>query len=183
MSNNLHEPLTQWGASRVSEIKIIRPKWSCSSTTGPLSIFMQLRSVQTTYGDRWNISSHPRDVFSIHLLRWNVCWLVHFTVKPLACCLCGRLLCTHKLSKANFKGAYLCANCVHAAAERQICFCPLLPFLSVAAEWTQWMEEVYVCCEYSVVSCPWLCGWRFCSMKCTCCVWCVCVCVCVFDRS
>lgn len=124
---------------------------------------MQLWWVKITYSDRWNISGHLFFCQGEMYVDW------------LSCCPCGRLLHTHKLSKANFKGAYLCANCVHAAAERQICFCPLLPCLSAAAEWTQPMEKGRVCCEYSVVSCPWVCGWRFCSVKCTGCVYGVCL--------
>lgn len=75
------------------------------------------------------------------------------------------LLCTHRLSKANFKSAYLCANCVHTAAKRQICFCLLLFCLSGAAEWmnavnggitiSEWLMvmfyEVYRLCMFLCV--------------------------------
>lgn len=80
---------------------------------------------------------------AIHRIYFQlICWVMVsqtyaecFTVNPLACCLCCCLLCRRRLSKANFKSAYLCANCVHTTGERQICSCLLLPCLSAAAEW------------------------------------------------
>lgn len=77
------------------------------------------------------------------------------------------LLCTHRLSKANFKSAYLCANCVRTAAKRRICFCLLLSCLSAAAEWMNAVNRgrpisVWLMVMFDEVSrlCMFLCVWQ-----------------------
>lgn len=119
-------------------------------------MFMQLWSVTTNL--RWQVK-YPRDTFSIHLkLKWNECWMLYLTASPLACYLCSCLLCTHRLSKANFKGAYLCANCVHTAAERQICFLSVASLFICCCCCCCWVNEGgYWKRPMSVVYCPWVC--------------------------